>query len=85
MRVGTAVAVAAGRASPAGGGRRTNLTMRQRAPLFGVSSATVCRVIQRLAPLLALEPVRASADAVERLWIVDGTLIPVRDRSVGAR
>lgn len=28
---------------------RTNLTMRQLAPLFGISPATVCRVIQRLA------------------------------------
>lgn len=62
---------------------RTNLTMRQLAPLFGVSPATVCRVIQRLGPLLALEPVRAPQDATERLWIVDGTLIPVRDRRVG--
>ncbi|WP_030619049.1 IS5/IS1182 family transposase [Streptomyces fulvoviolaceus] len=62
---------------------RTNLTMRQLAPLFGVSPATVCRVIQRLGPLLALEPVRAPQDAIERLWIVDGTLIPVRDRTVG--
>lgn len=38
------------------GGRRSyraNLTMRQLAPLFGVSPATVCRVIQRLGPLLA--------------------------------
>ncbi|MBT2417772.1 transposase [Streptomyces sp. ISL-22] len=63
---------------------RTNLTMRQLAPLFGISPATVCRVIQRLGPLLALEPVRAPQEAVERLWIVDGTLIPVRDRGVGA-
>ncbi|MGW2725348.1 transposase family protein [Streptomyces sp. NPDC001492] len=62
---------------------RTNLTMRQLAPLFGVSPATVCRVIQRLGPLLALEPVRAPQDAVERLWTVDGTLMPVRDRTVG--
>ena len=30
---------------------RTNLTMRQLAPLFGVSPATVCRVIQGLARL----------------------------------
>ncbi len=36
---------------------RTNLTMRQLGPLFGASSSTVCRVIQRLGPLLALEPV----------------------------
>nr|WP_233361859.1 transposase family protein [Streptomyces sp. GMR22] len=54
---------------------RTNLTMRQLAPLFGISPATVCRVIQRLGPLLALEPASR---------IVDGTLIPVRDRQVGA-
>ncbi|THC47311.1 transposase family protein [Streptomyces sp. A1499] len=63
---------------------RTNLTMRQLAPLFGVSPATVCRVILRLGPLLAIEPARASQDAADRLWIVDGTLIPVRDRTVGA-
>ncbi|MEK8174469.1 transposase family protein [Streptomyces sp. M19] len=55
--------------------------MRQLAPLFGVSPTTVCRVVRRLGPLLALEPVRAPREA-ERLWIVDGTLIPVRDRGV---
>ncbi len=58
---------------------RTKLTMRQLAPLFGISSATVCRVIQRLRPLLALEPAPRPVADVERLWIVDGTLIPVRD------
>lgn len=63
---------------------RTNLTMRQLAPLFGVSPAAVCRVIQRLCPLLALEQHRASADIVERLSIVDGTLFSVRDRKMGA-
>ncbi|MGW2016814.1 transposase family protein [Streptomyces sp. NPDC001927] len=63
---------------------RTKLTMRQLALLFGVSPATVCRVIQRLRALLAIEPASRPADAVERLWIVDGTLIPVRDRTVGA-
>lgn len=63
---------------------RTNLTMRQPAPLFGVSPATVCRIIQRLRPLLALGPVSRPVDAAERLWIVDGTLVPVRDRKVGA-
>ncbi|MFJ1751415.1 transposase family protein [Kitasatospora sp. NPDC088134] len=63
---------------------RTNLTMRQLAPLFGVSTATVCRVVRRLGPLPALEPVRSSAPGVERLWSVDGTLVPVRDRTVGA-
>ncbi|MFF4153264.1 transposase [Streptomyces sp. NPDC001651] len=63
---------------------RTNLTMRQLAPLFGVSAATVCRVIQRLRPLLALESAPRPVADVERLWIVDGTLVPVRDRKVGA-
>ncbi|MET9392675.1 transposase family protein [Streptomyces sp. NPDC006624] len=63
---------------------RTNLTMRQLAPLFGCSPATVCRVIQRLRPLLAIEPAAAPPDAADRLWIVDGTLIPVRDRTTGA-
>ncbi|WP_030188033.1 IS5/IS1182 family transposase [Streptomyces sp. NRRL S-813] len=63
---------------------RTNLTMRQLGPLFGVSSSTVCRVIQRLGPFLALEPVSRPADDPDRMWIVDGTLIPVRDRGVGA-
>ncbi|MDX2939889.1 transposase family protein, partial [Streptomyces ipomoeae] len=63
---------------------RTNLTMRQLAPLFGISPATVCRVIQRLRPLLALEPAPRPVAEADRLWIVDGTLIPVRDRSVGA-
>jgi hypothetical protein len=63
---------------------RTNLTMRQLGPLFGVSSSTVCRVIQRLGPLLALELAPRPAAAADRLWIVDGTLIPVRDRKVAA-
>lgn len=58
--------------------------MRQLAPLFGVSPATVCRVIQRLRPLLGLEPAARPADTADRLWIVDGTVIPVRDRTVGA-
>ncbi|MCD9166300.1 transposase family protein [Streptomyces albireticuli] len=62
---------------------RTNLTMRQVAVLFGVSTARVCRVIHRLGPLPALEPVRHPEGTNERLWIVDGTLIPVRDRQVG--
>ncbi|MDV9188895.1 transposase family protein [Streptomyces sp. SR27] len=58
--------------------------MRQFAPLFGVTLATVCRVIQRLRPLLAIERATRPADAVDRLWIVDGTLIPVRHRKTGA-
>ncbi|MFI7345285.1 transposase family protein [Streptomyces sp. NPDC049936] len=63
---------------------RTNLTMRQLGPLFGVSSSTVCRVIQRLGPLPALAPVSRPCDAADRLWIVDGTLVPVRDQRMGS-
>ncbi|WP_282792759.1 transposase family protein [Streptomyces sp. CC224B] len=63
---------------------RTILTMRQLVPLFGVSPAMVCRVIQKLGPLLALEQTKPAAHVVDRLWIVDGTLIPVRDRRVAA-
>jgi len=63
---------------------RTNLTMRQLGPLFGVSSFTVCRVIRRLGPLFAFEPVSRGADAADRMWIVSGTLIPLRGRSVAA-
>lgn len=63
---------------------RSNLTMRQLAPLFGISPATISRVSQRLRPLLALEPAPRRVADVERLWIVDGTLIPVCDRQVAA-
>lgn len=35
---------------------RTNLTLRQLAPLFGISKFTASRVINHLEPLLALRP-----------------------------
>lgn len=56
--------------------RTNNLTMRQLRPLFGVSSSTACRVIQKLGLSLTLEPVLRPTDAADRLWIVDGTLVP---------
>lgn len=31
-----------------------------------------------------MEPVSGAADGADRLWIVDGTLVPVRDRNVGS-
>ncbi|MFF7847273.1 transposase [Streptomyces sp. NPDC007910] len=63
---------------------RTNLTMRQLTPLFGISPATVRRVIRRLRSLPAFERAPRPVVDTERLWIVDGTLIPVRDRKAGA-
>jgi hypothetical protein len=59
---------------------RTNLTMRQLAPLFGISKSAVDRIIDHLGPLLALRPRRRfPKDAV---LIVDGTLVPTRDHEV---
>ncbi|NIL60067.1 transposase family protein [Salinispora arenicola] len=63
--------------------RRTNLTMRQIGPLFGVSHSAAHRVIDTLAPLLALAPVRKRP--VEQIAIVDGTLVPTRDHRLAAR
>ncbi len=56
---------------------RTNLTTRQLPPLFAISPTTVCRVIHRLRPLLAIVPAPRPVADVERLWIVDGTLVSV--------
>ncbi|MFE9905780.1 transposase [Streptomyces achromogenes] len=59
---------------------RTNLTLRQLAPLFGVSKSAADRIIEHLGPKLALQPrKRFSKDTV---LIVDGTLVPTRDRSI---
>ncbi|MGW3076354.1 helix-turn-helix domain-containing protein [Kitasatospora sp. NPDC001132] len=38
--------------------RRTNLTLRQLAPLFGVSKSAAGRIIDHIGPLLALNPRR---------------------------
>ncbi|GIM83544.1 hypothetical protein Sar04_12720 [Salinispora arenicola] len=61
---------------------RTNLTMRQIGPLFGVSHSAAHRVIDTLAPLLALASVPKRP--VEQITIVDGTLIPTRDHRLAA-
>ena len=61
---------------------RTNLTMRQIGPLFGVSHSAAHRVIDTLGPLLALAPVRRRP--VDQIAIVDGTLIPTRDHRLAA-
>ncbi len=62
---------------------RTNLTMRQLAPLFGVLKSAADRVIDHLGPLLALQPCKRFAkDAV---LIVDGALVPTRDHAIAER
>lgn len=62
---------------------RTNLTLRQLAPLFGVSKSTADRVINHLGPLLALQPRRRFAKGT--VLIVDGTLVPTRDHAIAER
>lgn len=62
---------------------RTNLTLRQLGPLFGVSKSAADRIIDHLGPLLALQPRRRFAkDAV---LIVDGTLVPTRDHKIAEK
>ncbi|MGO4425658.1 transposase family protein, partial [Streptomyces sp. MCAF7] len=62
---------------------RTNLTHRQPADLFGVSVATVHRIIDRMTPLVAglLEPPEGHRSD---LWVVDSALVPVHDRTTAA-
>lgn len=59
---------------------RTNLTMRQLAPLFGVFKSAADRIIDHLGPMLALQPRRRFAK--DTVLIVDGTLVPTRDHTM---
>ncbi|GAA3434105.1 hypothetical protein BJ998_007755 [Kutzneria kofuensis] len=53
---------------------RTNLPLRQLAPLFGVSKSAVSRAIGHLSPKLALKPRKRFAK--DALLIVDGPWYP---------
>ncbi|MFQ6148356.1 transposase [Streptomyces seoulensis] len=59
---------------------RTNLTLRQLAPLFGVSKSAADRIIDHLAPSLALQ--QRKRFRKDTVLIVDGTLVPTRDHQV---
>jgi hypothetical protein len=59
---------------------RTNLTLRQLAPLFGVSKSAADRIINHLGPSLALQPRKRFRKGT--VLIVDGTLVPTRDDTV---
>ncbi|GAA1403785.1 hypothetical protein GCM10009639_49130 [Kitasatospora putterlickiae] len=59
---------------------RTNLTLRQLAPLFGVSKSAADRIIDHVGPLLALKPRRRFRK--DTVLIVDGTLVPTRDHTI---
>ena len=62
---------------------RTNLTMRQIGPLFGVSHSAAHRVIEVVGLPLALTPLRRRPK--DRVAIVDGTLIPTRDHGLATQ
>ncbi|MFI6251676.1 transposase [Streptomyces sp. NPDC051016] len=59
---------------------RTNLTLRQLAPLFGVSKSDADRIIGHLDPKLAFQPRKRFAR--DPVLIADGTLVPTRDHAV---
>lgn len=62
---------------------RTNLTLRQIAPLFGVSKSAADRIVDHVAPLLALK--QRKRFAKDTVLIVDGTLVPTRDHAIAAK
>jgi hypothetical protein len=59
---------------------RTNLTLRQLAPLLWISKSAANRIVNHLTPLLALQLRRRFRK--ESVLIVDGTLVPTRDHEV---
>ncbi|MFD9502361.1 transposase [Streptomyces sp. NPDC060035] len=59
---------------------RTDLTMRQLAPLFEVSKSAADRIIDHLGPMLALQPRKRFAKGT--VLIVDGTLVRTRDHTI---
>ncbi|BFV54996.1 hypothetical protein KCMC57_up01000 [Kitasatospora sp. CMC57] len=62
---------------------RTNLTLRQLAPLFGLSKSAADRVVGHLGPLLALK--QRQRFRKDTVLIVDGTLVPTRDHSIAEK
>ncbi|MFC7636806.1 transposase [Streptomyces thermogriseus] len=62
---------------------RTNLTLRQLAPLFGVSKSAAGRIIDHLGPALA--PQQRKRFRKDTVLIVDGTLVPTRDHTIAER
>ncbi|RPK41744.1 Transposase DDE domain protein [Streptomyces sp. ADI92-24] len=59
---------------------RANLTLRQLAPLIGLSKSAADRIIDHLGPSLALQ--QRKRFRKDTVLIVDGTLVPTRDHSI---
>lgn len=63
--------------------QRTNLTMRQLAPPFGVLKSAADRIIDHLGPMLALQSHKRFAK--DTALILEGTLVPARDHTIAER
>ncbi|MGW2864181.1 transposase [Streptomyces sp. NPDC001205] len=59
---------------------RTNLTLRQLAPLFGVSKSAADCIVNHLGPELTLQ--QRKRFRKDTVLIVDGTLVPTRDHTI---
>lgn len=59
---------------------RTNLTLRQLAPLFGLSKSAADRIVGQLGPLLALR--QRKRFRKQTVLIVDGIMVTTRDHTV---
>jgi hypothetical protein len=64
---------------------RTNLTMRELAVCFATSKSTVHRIVSALTTALATLAAADRPKDHRESWVVDGTLIPTRDHSTGAK
>ncbi|MEU0664293.1 helix-turn-helix domain-containing protein [Streptomyces lavendulocolor] len=62
---------------------RTNVTMRQMANWFGISAATVCRIVAHLGPYFSLEQSCQDSLIQERVWDVDGEFIASSECPLG--
>ncbi|GLX48861.1 hypothetical protein Shyhy01_18110 [Streptomyces hygroscopicus subsp. hygroscopicus] len=62
---------------------RTNLILRQLAPLFGISKSAADRIVDHLGPSLALQPRRRFRK--DTVLIVDGTLVRWSSPEAGTR
>jgi hypothetical protein len=62
---------------------RTDLTLRRVALLLGICKSAAHRVVEQLAPLLALAPI-TRPHGPDTVLIVGGTLVPTHDRRISA-
>ncbi|MDQ1005732.1 hypothetical protein QFZ82_000216 [Streptomyces sp. V4I23] len=61
---------------------RTSLTLRQVAPWFRISKSAADRILDHLDPLLTVSPARRPRK--DTVYMVEGKLVPTRDRSVSS-